>query len=761
MKQHTRLLTPWIAFVLQLGCTAHEAPTTTSSPRVLLTEPADGAREVPIDRILRVVFDQRMRTDAGELVLSTGQVLPAARGAWSGNGQVLAVAPTGVLPSEANITVGVRGFQALGGEPAGTADFGFRTGRDAAGPYVVSTVPDVGAVDVPTTATVAITFSEPMDPQRGTISIERREVERTALRWSPDRRTALVATHALAPESTVRVTTGDDFVSADGRKVVRSFSTWFATRDDVAPMVLASTPRSGAEGDLYAFSIVQFFLSEAVVAGSGTAEIASDNNPLAASLAVADIIILPGGVLSVRLTGLREETDYRLSLVGFTDRAGNPLDTRALGPDGAFAFRVNGDVRAHAPVVVWAAPAEGSQGVDPSVRRVDLHFSQPIQPGLVFLDATDGVTGLSASPTLTIDSQDPRRAYFELDDGLRPGYNYRVALSSLQSSLGLGLATVPYLGDGYLDFSVGADTRRPALVRSTPAEGHQDWYPVDVDYLYVDFVGRNGTVHRKVLTLDFDEAMDTRSSTVTIECLGCLGLGPAATLAPLDPVVASGSWSTDGRTLVIELEDGTFTDPQTSDSAPLMPNATLRLDLRHLRDRNGNPLDPVPQLRDGYLDFTTAPLDRELNHTCTHYLGRSPVREITAAADPASHPLSLPLSGVPHDLNRVALPLALDGGQYRGWVRHDPATQCSTSFGRTTLYFGSPVTVRVSSAVGAWSREPAVETAAAACPEVITLFSRWDAPANGLLEPLVVELTSTQPTVEYVLEGLDPELGCN
>jgi methionine-rich copper-binding protein CopC len=709
---------------------------------VVATAPADGEQGVAVDAALQVVFADAMQPDVGEVELQPGGVLAFSDARWSTDrvaGLTLAVA----LPPGVAVSFTVRGAVTRAGVEVPETTVRFTTAASSTAPVLRSLSPAHGDDEVPTAAPVTLTFSLPMSTARGTIAIDNVPVPAAAQQWSTDG-TQLTVTptgtdgHWVAA-ARVELTVGDDFVSADGIPVQTAYHAWFSTRDDVAPTMVEQNIHDGDELSLFAAQLLILTFDETVVPGN--IEVLADSE-LAQSRVAAVLAFVDESTNThyIRFDGLTESTSYTVQLVGYADVAGNALAAPPL------QFSTNSEQHHTAPVVVWTVPAEGNV-VDADVTHIEIELSESVGNigDQVSILTTDGVSSSQFSAPIEV-RFDGRHITARLD-GLPAGQRVSVFLGGWHSALGVPLNTLPTVGDGILDFTTRPDTVPPTVATSVPLNGARDVYPVDVDYDFVSFVGRTGTVHRKQLRVVFSEPMDTSVTAAPLRCIDC-GDDEGGTA----PLVLHGAWEGQsgfdrGRFVWSAIvDDGAWVDLASGSGAPLPSLRAMELDVSAFRDIAGNTMGENTA---AVVAFSTGALDAELNHTCTHFLGRNPLHTVTASAPGSANG---PAAGVPHDLNVVTL--AADGDGFGGVVGHDPAAFCSTSFGRTTLYFNTAdISLDVRTANS--SLDVDVEPAAAACPEVIVTRARWFAPSEGLLAPLAVELSSTQQVLEYVAEGAE------
>lgn len=308
------------------------------------------------------------------------------------------------------------------------------------------------------------------------------------------------------------------------------------------PRVVSTLPETGATDVAPDFAIVIRF-SEPMDEEAGTVEILRDGQTLTVNRS--------WNVDSTELF-LRADlgSDARIQVVverDFADLAGNTLEAPHV-----LELRSGDRV---APFVTSADPSEGST-ISARTTQLRVELSEP-------MDATRGTLTLEGGPGELGSITWTLGGFLVPVRGLAYDTAYRVVLSDFADPAGNALDPSPHLGDGALDFTTGPDVDPPQVVDANPSEGQ-----IEV------------RERLPVITVVFDEAMDTSITEATLRAAGA-------------SVPVEGAWS----------EGGTRID---FDVAGLFVRETAHsLDLDGFRDAAGNPLDPVPHLGDGVLDFVT------------------------------------------------------------------------------------------------------------------------------------------------------------
>jgi methionine-rich copper-binding protein CopC len=233
----------------------------TTAPTVSATIPADGATDVPLNQSIVATFSEDMDpfTISTDTVTVAGPGLTPVAGVVSYIGTTAIFTPASNLAADttytATITTGARDL--AGNELASDFAWSFTTGTaaDTTAPTVISTSPADGATDVPTNITVAVTFSEQMDPFTITpatfmvIDPDLNPVAGTVTyfgtvaTFTPDSNLAANTTY------TATITTGAGDLS--GNALAADFEWSFTTGagpDTTAPTVSSVNPADGATG---------------------------------------------------------------------------------------------------------------------------------------------------------------------------------------------------------------------------------------------------------------------------------------------------------------------------------------------------------------------------------------------------------------------------------------------------------------------------------------------------------------------------------
>jgi len=122
---------------------------------------------VPRNVQIQVRFDEPIQPTSLEAVTLTGNGLPVPITTTLSDGnRTLTLTPSGLLAATASYVVSVEGVRDIAGNiaPAVQATFVTATGVDFIRPSVTAFFPLDGAVDVPTSVSIEVTFNEPINP---------------------------------------------------------------------------------------------------------------------------------------------------------------------------------------------------------------------------------------------------------------------------------------------------------------------------------------------------------------------------------------------------------------------------------------------------------------------------------------------------------------------------------------------------------------------------------------------------------------------
>ncbi|UJR86430.1 Ig-like domain-containing protein [Sandaracinus amylolyticus] len=428
---------------------------------------------------------------------------------------------------------------------------------DTTPPSVVDVAPPDGATGVAPDAMIRVRFSEAMDRDSGALVVRSGGIDLAlaAPSWNAASTELSVRPAAPLPSGAVAVIVDDDFTDVAGNPLAMPVQVAFEILDLAPPEIVSTTPAEGATVSVGTSEIV-FVLSESVRGDLPTLTITGEGSPALGTPVWSD-----ARTLRVPVSGLAHQGEYRVTIAGVRDLAGNALDTSALGAEGALDFTANDDV---APVVTDSSPSEGQLDVAwDALTQVVVLFSEPMDQsaGTATLTVSGAATALTGSWDMG-----GRRLLLDVTDRLENITAHRVALDGYRDVAGNALDGTVLLVDGAIDFTTG-DLYAPHVVSSTPAEGATDVAP-------------STTAAPLEITITFSEAMDTSTSEITIA-------GDGAS------ITAAGTWSIAGTSLTVPV------------GARLNAGASYTIDLTGFRDATGTPLDASHERLggDGELDF--------------------------------------------------------------------------------------------------------------------------------------------------------------
>lgn len=374
-----------------------------------------------------------------------------------------------------------------------------------------------------------------------------------------------------------------------------------------------------------------------------------------------------------------------------------------------------GDTAAPTVTSTMPAPDEAHVAADAALT---VHFSEPMKSDRGTVRFT--VDGTQQTPGMSHWKED-RTFMAHPAEPFPPGARVDVTVEAdFEDAAGNRLAS-PLT----FHFTVhGTAAARPHVTASTPSEGATAVLPVE---LY-KADGANLAL-RKLLTLSFNEPMDTAVTQVTLVDV---------TTPANAPRTLAGTWSTDGLTLTVVIPR-----PEP-DLPPLEQENRYTLDVTGLRGASGQPVDTAHAgLGDGKLDFTTGRRDANVEHACTHALLNAP-QAVTAGASPTSF---YPATDTGHTFYGLTLPP--DGASFRGYteVVTDPDRD-----GTVALYLDQPIPLTVHDTTeGETLVASTLEPAAPVCVPAITHVAKFAAPSGDRFLRLTFGPTAHE-TLTFVFE---------
>ncbi|MHB8878115.1 MAG: Ig-like domain-containing domain, partial [Myxococcaceae bacterium] len=247
-------------------------------PTVSSTTPADNATGVSIATVVTVTFSKPM--DRATVSVTPAPYLDLGPPTWDGAGRTVSFASAAALfvPST-SYTLTVAGQDEQAQALTGITTFTFRTGvsTDITRPTVVNTVPAAGASGVPVSATLSVTFSEPMNLVATQAAFSANPGVACAFNWdAPGTRLSCKPNVALAANTDYAVTVGTGAQDLAGNALAVPLAFTFATSltaDLSPPTVVSTKPANGDTGVERNSDIVVIF-SEAMDQASAQAAFA-------------------------------------------------------------------------------------------------------------------------------------------------------------------------------------------------------------------------------------------------------------------------------------------------------------------------------------------------------------------------------------------------------------------------------------------------------------------------------------------------------
>jgi hypothetical protein len=674
-----------------------------AAPRITSTVPADGAASIGVDvSEIVVTFDSPMDTAMGAVTLFGPGVVSTVT--WPSATQ--ARIPIGGLRGDSSYALTLDGFRGENGVPldpvpgVGNGRIEFATGADTVAPVVASSVPAEGdtAVEAMDILEIALVFDEPMDTSTGAATLSGYDYPvDLAVQWSEDGHQAtLVLPYEVAlryeAAYSVELTAFRDVHGNALSEVVYledGHLDFAAGADTKKPRFLSSSIPDGATGvepanwAVFQYDVI-IEVSELLDPSAATATLEFEGETHELYIYANERRLQVGGVREAR--PLHSDKTYSIHITGLTDLAGNPIDTTGYLGDGRLDFTTGADTIA--PFVAQATGIVEGRG---SVGQVDvtpgkLIFSEP-------LDAASGVLELvrleGASVTVlgivahTWDEETTTELAYELDNTLLANdQRFALRLTGFADREGNALDPIPLLGDGMLDFSVGAS--RPYF--ASPAPALRDVYPVEYYYASEPYP----SIHRrKQFVVRFSEAMNTSITTLTLR----------NETTNVDHEVEV-TWNAEGTEI-------TFTVGTQHPVGDLAEDTDYALIFDHLTGADGLPVDKgSPHFLGAVLRFHTSLRDAQLEHTCGHLVFDT-CQPTNALAVPTS---VAPTTDSSHRYYSINLPASVEGG-YVGY------TSLRGNDSRDLLlYVREDVSLSVEDTANGFQLPLASAAAPAACP---------------------------------------------
>lgn len=334
-------------------------------PKITNTSPANARSNIPVDAPIWVNFSERMSTPTVTWTISGGVDAIAS---WSNSNKTLKLIPTTQFRDCVQYTVQITGGKDVNDGldlVAGSAPNPWSFTTVCISPYVVTTDPPDGAMDVPLDQVVTVAFSEPMNGT--TVAWTITSGIGLAGSWNANR-DVLTLSHATSFQPctlyTVEIASGEDDQGLPlvGGPVTNpwTFFTWCPN-----PFILTASPQNGTAGVALATPISVHF-SRSMNPASVTYDIApavssstSWNSPANTTLTI------------IHPTDFIELTTYTVTITAGEDTGGAALVSGPLPNPWSFT---TADA---APYVVSTSPVGGATVV-PVGTGIVVTFSEPM-----------------------------------------------------------------------------------------------------------------------------------------------------------------------------------------------------------------------------------------------------------------------------------------------------------------------------------------------------------------------------------------------
>jgi hypothetical protein len=454
-------------------------PGDVTSPRVLSSDPADGAIGVERDAAIEIVFSEAVMGD--DVALRVNDEPAAATVVVEAAGDRVRIEPAEAFPPGAAVRVEVgSGITDLAGNTLSFPyAFAFEVLDDMA-PVITSSSPVEGATDISSRhAEIALVFSKPMNATAGTLLLSGGDGVLGPLVWTSGTQ-AHATVEGLENSVAYRVAlTG--FADTAGNALDPSAYLGdgvldFTTRDDdEPPSVVDSSP---AEGQV---NVSLRSTAEIVVRFDepmDRAVTSADLTTPARTRALAGVWNAEGTEIRFAATGqLSSDAPHALDLRAFRDAVGNALDAAPYLGDGRLEFRTGSDEAP--PRVLYSSPEEGSSDATYRTNEIVVVFDKAMDTSVTTIPVSNGVETFDAALSWNLSGT---QFIVDVIDRMFAGRVYRIDLSGLEDATGIALdRTDEYLVDGALDFTLAFPTGemcRDALTiaqATSPGLGVFEW----------------------------------------------------------------------------------------------------------------------------------------------------------------------------------------------------------------------------------------------------------------------------------------------
>ena len=429
--------------------TGPDSTTFTTAPSVdlaaehtLVMSPAAGASNVPVNAIVRVLYQEPvdpitvnssalpMQDTVTNQLLSMNLTLEA-------DGRTVTMVPTSAYPLGHTLRLDSLGVRDLSGNrlfDATGALLGIGLTADTQPPALLAfSIPDQASA-VPTNALVQVLFDEPIDSSHvDGVTLRRNGVPVPAtLQFSGDRRTITFKLLQPLAANSSYVLSASDVQDLAGNVLPAGRAVSFTTEtgvDTLQPTVTSTTPAVNATG-VPRNTLIEIRYSERMNAASMTPQNVFLRNSATSQLVTGTISLSPD-TRTLRFTPaqlLAVNQAYQLQANETTDIAGNSFSTN-------FSFTTGAVSDATPPQVLLQSIANGAAGIAVNGRIV-LQFDSPLAAPCVNSQSVQLLTGGSTvAGTITL-SSDRTRLTFTPQALLATSTSYTLQLQGVCDTVG-------------------------------------------------------------------------------------------------------------------------------------------------------------------------------------------------------------------------------------------------------------------------------------------------------------------------------------
>jgi parallel beta-helix repeat protein len=346
-----------------------------TAPYIISTAPAHGAVNVPVDTTMSITFSKEMNKTAVEGAISISGGLTPTGFAWDAANETVTFIPSSNLQSGAryNVTITTDAKDTQGNRIKIPYIFSF-TAEDIEAPWIVSTSPFGGEIDVGLNADVVVTFNEPMRPSSVTYTCTP-DPFGWSISWNGDNTEATFSHNNFGNQATYsfHIATGKDVAGLDlaAGPVPNPWS--FTTEDILGPEIISTSPVHDSQNISISSNVVVSFNEEMDV---GTMTYTCSPDPLGWSVIWSN----NDKTATFSHDNFTERTVYTFHITGAKDILGNDLNPGAV--PNPWSFTTTGDYEG--PQITMTSPADNATNVDLDW-NVTVTFNEPMDTSSVNL----------------------------------------------------------------------------------------------------------------------------------------------------------------------------------------------------------------------------------------------------------------------------------------------------------------------------------------------------------------------------------------